>query len=48
MLFKSFDCFGNSVPLPLEDDLKLEFVDENGDEIKYVKKLEDINYLVYL
>ena len=41
MVLKGYDCFGNPVPLPLSDDIKLSFEDKNGKEIKYKEEYDD-------
>ena len=40
---KGTDFYGNFVPLPLEDDIKLKLIDENETEIQYSTRFDDNN-----
>ena len=41
MVLKGYDCFGNPVPYPLSDDIKLSLEDEKGKKIKYKEEYDD-------
>ena len=41
MVLKGYDSFGNPVLIPLENDIDIKLVDNNGFKIKYLKRFED-------
>ena len=41
MVLKGYDCFGNPVPYPLSDDIKLSLENEDGKKIKYKDEYDD-------
>ena len=43
IILKGYDYYGNFVPLPLKNDIKLKLTDDNDNEIDYITRLDDNN-----